>query len=70
MTDAAEEDEEMEDGVHIFLLVESIEDGTCDVGDTLGDEPDDGGSRDGVQEGLEGHQHTQPHTDKTESLNI
>ena len=49
MTDAAKEDEEMEDAVHILLLVESIEDGTCDIGDALGDEPYDSSSRDSIQ---------------------
>ena len=39
MADAAEEDEEMEDGMHEALLVETVEDGTGDVGNALGDYP-------------------------------
>ena len=36
VTDAAEKDEEMEDGMHEALIVETIEDGTSDVGNTFG----------------------------------
>ena len=36
VADAAEEDEEMEDGMHEALIVETIEDGTGDVGNTFG----------------------------------
>ena len=39
VADAAEEDEEMKDGVHEALIVETIEDGTGDVGNALGDYP-------------------------------
>ena len=36
VADTAEEDEEMEDGMHEALIVETIEDGTGDVGNTFG----------------------------------
>ena len=36
VADTAEEDEEMEDGMHEALIVETIEDGTSDVGNTFG----------------------------------
>ena len=36
VADAAEEDEEMEDGMHEALLVETVEDGTGDIGNTFG----------------------------------
>ena len=39
VADAAEEDEEMKDGMHKALLVETVEDGTGDVGNALGDYP-------------------------------
>ena len=70
VTDAAEEDEEVEDAVHITLLVESIEDSTRDIGDALGDEPDDGSCGDGVHQRLESHQYAQTHTDETEGFNV
>ena len=70
MTEAAGKDEEMEDTVHIPLLMESIEDGTSDIEDTLGDNPDDGGCRYGVYQGLEGYQHTQSHADEAERLDV
>ena len=70
MTDAAEEDEEVEDAVHVFLLVEGIEDGSCDIGDPLSDKPYDGSGRDGIQKGFEGYQHTQAHADEAERLDV
>ena len=70
MADTAEEDEEVEDGVHIFLLVEGIEDGTSDVGNTLSNKPYDGSSRDSIQQGFEGYQYTQAHADKTKRLDV
>jgi len=39
MADAAGKDEEVEDGVHIPLLVERIEEGTGDITHTLCDNP-------------------------------
>ena len=70
MADAAGQDEEMEDGVHVFLLVEGIEDGTRDVAYAFGDKPHDGSRRDGVHQRLEGHEHAQTHADETECLQI
>ena len=70
MTDASEEDEEVKNTVHILLLVEGIEDCTCDVGDAFSDEPYDGSGRDGIQQGLEGYEDTQAHADETEGLDI
>ena len=70
MADAAEEDEEMEDGMHEALLVETVEDGTGDVGNALGDYPWDGGGADTVEKGLEGYKHRQTHTNETKGFEI
>ena len=42
MTDGTGEDEEMEHGMHVFLLIERIEHSTRDVADALGNNPDEG----------------------------
>ena len=60
----------MEDGVHVFLLVEGIEDGTRDVAYAFGDKPHDGSRRDGVHQRLEGHEHAQSHADEAECLYV
>ena len=70
MTDASRQNEEMEYGVHIALVVEAIEDGTCDVGYALSDNPDDSGSRYGIYQGFEGHQDRESHANKAERLDI
>ena len=70
VADAAEEDEEMEDGMHEALIVETIEDGTSDVGNTFGYYPWDGGSADTVDKGLEGYKDRQTHAHKTEGFEI
>ena len=49
MTDGAGENEEVEDAVHVALLVEGVEEGTGDVADAFGYNPDDGGGGDGVE---------------------
>ena len=70
MADAACEDEEMKDTVHVPFLMESVEGGTCDIAHTLGDDPNDGGGGYGVNQRLKGYQHTQAHADKTERLDV
>ena len=55
VAETTDENEEMEDGVHIPLFIKGIEDGTSDVTDTLGDNPDNGSCRYGIDEGLKGH---------------
>ena len=70
MSDAAEEDEEMEDGMHVALLVETIEDGTGDVGNALGYYPRHRGSAHTVEKGLEGYKHRQTHTNETKGFEI
>ena len=67
---AAEEDEETEAGLHEALLAETIEDGTGDAGNALGDYPRDGGGAYTVEKGLEGYKDRQTHAHKTKSLKI
>ena len=70
MADAAEEDEEMKDGMHEALFVETIEDGTGDVGNALGDYPRDGGRADTVEKGLEGNKNRQAHAHETKGFEV
>ena len=60
----------MEHGVHVLRLVQTVEHGTRDVTDALGDEPDDSRLRHTVHQGLKSHEHTQAHADETECLEI
>jgi hypothetical protein len=70
VADGAGKDEEMEHGVHVFALVETVEDGTRDVAHALGDNPDDGARGDAVDEGFEGDEHTEAHTHETDGFEI
>ena len=70
MTDGAGKDEEVEDGVHVLLLIEGIEEGTSDVADAFGDDPGDSGGGDGVEEGLEGDEDAEAHADEAEGLDV
>ena len=70
MTHATGEDEEMEHGVHVLLLVQGIEHGTRNVTHALGNEPDDGCCRHGVHQGLESHEYTEAHAHETEGLEV
>ena len=70
VADAAEEDEEMEDGMPEALLVETIEDGTGDVGNTFGYYPWDGGGADTVEKGFEGYKNWQAHAHKTKGFEV
>lgn len=49
VADAACQDEEVEDGVHVSLLVDAVEDGTRDIAYTLGDNPNHRGRGDGIK---------------------
>ena len=70
MTDGTCKDEEVEHGVHILLLVQTIETCARDVADPLSDNPHEGGRGDAVNQGFEGYQHAQSHADETECLNV
>ena len=60
----------MEDGMHVALLVETIEDGPGDVGNALGYYPCDSGSADTVEKGLEGDKDGQAHAYETKGFEI
>ena len=60
----------MEDRVHVALLVEAVEDGTGDIGYSLGYYPRHCGSAHTVEKGLEGYKHRQAHAHKTKGLYV
>ena len=70
MADAAYQDEEVENRVHVALLVEAVEDGTGDIGYSLGYYPRHRGSAHTVEKGLEGYKDRQTHAHKTEGFEI
>lgn len=70
MAQGADQHEEVEHGVHIPFPVERIEHGTCDVSQTLRDNPYDGSRRYRVDERLEGYQHGESHAHEAERLDI
>ena len=53
VADATCQDEEVEHGVHVFLLVDTVEHGTRDVADALCDNPDNRGWGYGIYQRLE-----------------
>ena len=70
MTEAAGEDKEVENGMHVALTVERIEYGSRNIAYALGDNPDDGCCRHRVKEGLEGNEYGESHADETEGLYV
>lgn len=70
VADASRQDEEMEDGVHVSLLVDAVEDGTSDVAYALGNDPSHRGRGDGVKQWLEGDQYRQAHAHEAERLQV
>ncbi len=55
VADGAGKDKEMEYGVHISLIIKGIEYGSCDVADTLGNNPNNSGCTDCVEQRFEGY---------------
>lgn len=53
VADTSCQDEEVEHGVHVFLLVDTVEHGTRDVADALCDNPDNRGWGYGIYQRLE-----------------
>ena len=53
VADTSCQDEEVEYGVHVFLLVDTVEHGTRDVADALCDNPDNRGRGYGIYQRLE-----------------
>ena len=70
VADAAGKHKEVEDGVHVTALVQTIEDGSRNVCYTLGYNPDDGSCGHGIYQRFEGYQHRETHADETEGLDI
>ena len=56
--------------MHEGLLVEGVEEGTGNIADALGNNPDDGCCRHAVDEWFEGYQHAEAHADKAERLDV
>ena len=53
VADTSCQDEEVEHGMHVFLLVDTVENGSRDVADALGDNPDNRGWGYGIYQRLE-----------------
>ena len=70
MADASCQDEEVEHGVHVFLLVDAVEHRTSDVAHSFSDDPYHSGRRHGADEWLESHQYGEPHSHEAESLQV
>ena len=70
VADAAGEDEEMEDGMHVFPFVQTVEDGAGDIADTFADNPDEGGGGYAVDEGFESDEYAEAHSDETECFDV
>ena len=70
VADAAGEDEEMEDGMHIAPFVETVEEGTGDVADAFGYNPDEGCCWHTVDQGFEGDEDAETHSDETNGFNV
>lgn len=70
VTDGACEDEEVEYGMHVFPLVQAVEDGSRDVAHPLGYQPDDCSGRHAIHQRFKGHKDAQAHTYETEGFQI
>ena len=70
VADAAGEDEEMEDGVHVAAFVQTVEQSAGDVADALGNDPYHGGGAHTGQQGLEGDEDGEAHEDETQGLDV
>ena len=63
VADAAGENKEMEDSVHVAATTKGIEQRTGDIAHTLCNDPDDRRRTHRIDQWLEGNQHTHAHTD-------
>ena len=70
VADAAGEDEEMEDGMHVFPFVQTVEESACDIADTFADNPDEGCCWHTVDQGFEGYEYAETHSDETKSFHM
>ena len=62
VADAAGKNKEMEDSVHVATTAKGVEQRTGDIAHTLSDDPDDRRSTHGIDQRLEGDEHTHAHT--------
>ena len=70
VADAAGEDKEMEDGVHVATTAKGVEQRAGDIAHTLGDDPDDRRRTHRIDQGLESDEHTHAHTNVYQRLQI
>ena len=60
----------MKYGMHVFLLVDTVENSTCNVTDAFCNDPTDGRGIQAVKQGLEGDEDGQPHGHKAKGLKV
>ena len=70
VADATSQNEEMEHGMHVFLLVDTVEYGTRNVADSFGNNPPDRSGGYGINQRFEGNQYRQSHAYKADGLQV
>ena len=70
VADATSQNEEMEHGMHVFLLVDAVEYGTRNVADSFGNNPPDRSGGYGINQRFEGNQYRQSHAYKADGLQV
>lgn len=70
MANAACQNEEVKDGMHVTLFVERIKEGASDVANAFCYNPYNGSSRHGVNKGFKGYEDTEAHADETKRFKI
>ena len=70
VADAACQDEEVENRVHVFLFIKAIEYRTCNIADAFGDDPRDGGGGNAVEKGFEGDENAESHQAETDGFEV
>ena len=70
MADGTQQDKDVENGVHIGLLVERIEECSRDVHHTFGDDPRRGNHARRIPKGTKRHNHRQAHQHITDGLEM
>ena len=67
---AARQNKEMEEGVHISMIMHRVKESACNVGNTFSNNPACSNHADVCHKGLEGNQHTKSHQHETYCLHI
>lgn len=70
VADATCQNKEMEHGMHVFLLVDTVEYGARNVADAFGNNPPDCGGGYGVYQRFKGNQYRQSHAYKADGLQV